>query len=79
MGKPPRLAPNEVTMKPNTTVDLLEVLAFVFSAASGIALKMHMFGVWKPLHVVTSFVLVALVLIHILLHKTWFVSIIKGD
>lgn len=64
-------------MKLNTAVDLLEVLAFVFSAASGIALKMHMFGVWKPLHVVTSFVLVALVLVHILLHKTWFANLTR--
>ncbi len=61
----------------NTAVDLLEVLAFVLSASTGIALKMHMFGFWKPLHVVTSFVLVALVLTHILLHKAWFVSLIK--
>jgi hypothetical protein len=66
-------------MKLNTAVDIMELLAFVLSAASGIVLKMHIAGAWKPLHVLTSFVLVALVLIHILLHKTWFKNLVKGE
>ncbi len=63
-------------MKLNTSVDILELLAFVFSAVSGIALKMHIMGIWKPLHVVTSFMLVALVLTHVLLHKKWFADLV---
>jgi hypothetical protein len=64
-------------MNTNTAVDLLEVVAFVLSAATGIALKMHMAGSFKGLHVITSFALVALVGAHILLHKAWFSNLTR--
>jgi hypothetical protein len=63
----------------NTSVDILAFITFVLSAASGIALKLHVgMGLWKPIHVWGSFAMIAFVLIHLILHKDWVIKTLRG-
>lgn len=56
----------------NYWIDILLLISFVISAISGFVLKVGTNRVvWLPWHTISSFVMVLLVLIHLVLHFRW--------
>jgi len=59
-------------MRFNYWIDILLLISFVVSAVSGFVLKIGTDKVaWMQWHTISSFVMVFLVLVHLVLHFKW--------
>jgi len=63
----------------NYWIDILLLVSFLVSAVSGVVLKIGTNRVaWVQGHTISSFIMVFLVLIHLVLHFEWLVVMTKS-